>query len=96
MSLKNNAKNYGSIAKWFHWVTALLFLGSYVTVKYRHWFTEKETPENWAALQLHLSIGITIAIVVVLRIIWRNMNQAPAPVRVWNTSPPTWAISRST
>ena len=77
MALKNTTKNYGSIAKWIHWVTAMLFLGSYSTVYFRHWFTEDETPENWISLQLHLSIGITIAVIVILRIIWRNMNQLP-------------------
>ena len=80
MTIKNTAENYGSIAKWFHWLTALLFLASYCTVYYRHWFTEEKTPENWTSLQLHLSIGITIAVIVVLRIIWRIMNQNPEPV----------------
>ena len=56
MSLKNTAQAYGSIAKWFHWTTAGLFLASYMAVYYRHWFTEEKTPENWTALQLHLSI----------------------------------------
>jgi cytochrome b561 len=79
MTLKNTAESYGSIAKWLHWGTAVLFLGSYVSVYYRHWFTEKETPENWIALQLHLSIGVTIAVVVVLRIIWRLNNRVPDP-----------------
>lgn len=79
MSLKNTPNNYGYIAKWIHWLIALLFIGSYSAVYFRHWFTEEKTPENWTALQLHLSIGITIAAVVVLRIIWRNMNQNPAP-----------------
>ena len=77
MSLKNTAEDYGSIAKWLHWSTAVLFLGSYISVYYRHWFTEKETPENWIALQLHLSIGITIAVIVALRIIWRLSNRVP-------------------
>ena len=77
MSLKNTAESYGSIAKWLHWGTALLFLGSYISVYYRHWFTEEKTPENWTALQIHLSIGVTIAVVVVLRIIWRNSNRMP-------------------
>lgn len=77
MSLKNTNITYGSIAKWLHWGTALLFLGSYMSVYYRHWFTVKDTPENWTALQLHLSIGITIAVVVMLRIIWRITNQTP-------------------
>ena len=77
MSAKNTQRNYGVIAKWIHWSVALLFLGSYCTVYFRHWFTEEKTPENWTALQLHLSIGITIAAVVVLRIIWRNLNKTP-------------------
>ena len=80
MSLKNTADNYGSIAKWLHWLTALLFLGSYVSVYYRHWFTEDKTPENWTALQLHLSIGVTVGIIVILRIIWKFMNRSPDPV----------------
>ena len=79
MVLRNTADNYGSIAKWLHWLTALLFLGSYVTVYYRRWFTEAETPENWTALQLHLSIGVTVAVVVLLRILWRMMNRTPEP-----------------
>ena len=77
MALKNSHQAYGSIAKWLHWCIALLFLASYTAVKYRHWFTEKNTPENWIALQLHLSVGITIAVLVILRIIWRLMNRVP-------------------
>jgi len=77
MAFKNTHSSYGSIAKWIHWSIALLFLGSYCAVYFRHWFTEEKTPENWTALQLHLSFGITIAVVVILRIIWRNLNQQP-------------------
>ena len=80
MTLKNTADNYGTIAKWLHWLTALLFLGSYVSVYYRHWFTEAKTPENWTALQLHLSIGVTIGVIVLLRILWRVANRSPDPV----------------
>ena len=77
MSLRNSQYAYGSVAKWLHWSIAILFLLSYITVKYRHWFTEKDTPENWTALQLHLSVGITIGALVLLRIIWRAFNQLP-------------------
>ena len=79
MTIKNTTEHYGSIAKWFHWVTAVFFLASYCTVYYRHWFTEEKTPENWIALQLHLSVGISIAVLVVLRIIWRSINRLPDP-----------------
>lgn len=78
MHLKNTRENYGLIAKTIHWLTALLVLGSYMSVYYRHWFTEVKTPENWNALQLHLSFGVTIAVFVLLRIIWRLMNTIPA------------------
>lgn len=79
MSLKNTAHSYGTVAKSMHWLTALLFLASYVSVYYRHWFTEDKTPENWNALQLHLSVGVTIGVLVVLRIIWKVMNRSPDP-----------------
>lgn len=77
MGLKNTADNYGAIAKWIHWLTALLFLGAYMSVYYRHWFTEESTPENWTALQLHLSFGVSVAVIVVLRIVWRLSNRNP-------------------
>ena len=79
MGLKNTTDSYGSIAKWFHWITALLFLAAYVSVYYRHWFTEQQTPANWTALQTHLSVGVSVGVVVLLRIIWRVTNQAPEP-----------------
>ncbi len=79
MSITNTANNYGSIAKWLHWLTAALFLCAYTSVYYRHWFTEAKTPENWVALQLHLSFGVSIAVVVILRIIWRIRNRLPNP-----------------
>ncbi len=79
MALNNSANNYGAIAKWLHWTTALLFLGAYVSVKYRHWFTEKDTAENWTALQIHLSIGLTIAVIVLLRVLWKLYDRTPDP-----------------
>jgi cytochrome b561 len=77
MPIKNTAKDYGSIAKWLHWVTAVLFLLVYCSVYYRHWFTEEKSSENWVGLQLHLSIGVTIAVIVALRILWRISNRIP-------------------
>jgi cytochrome b561 len=88
MALRSTAQNYGSVAKWLHWITALLFLGAYATVYYREWFTESRTPENWNALQLHFSLGVSIGVIVVLRIIWRIMDKSPnpepgSPLAVW-------------
>ncbi|MGD8524915.1 MAG: cytochrome b [Thioalkalispiraceae bacterium] len=77
MKNKNTRQNYGRIARWLHWATALLFLLAYCAVYYRHWFTEKQTAENLVALQLHLSAGISIGVIVILRIIWRYLNIQP-------------------
>lgn len=77
MTLKSTSKNYGLIAKTFHWGMVLLFLGAYVSVYYRHWFTEAKTPENWTALQLHLSFGASIGVFVLLRIIWKIIDVTP-------------------
>lgn len=77
MTIKNTTENYGTIAKCLHWFMAVLILASYCSVYYRHWFTDKDTPENWNALHLHLSVGITIGVLVVLRIIWRLSNPQP-------------------
>lgn len=77
MSIKNTAENYGTIAKWLHWATAALFLGAYGSYYYSHWFTEPRTPESFSALQIHLSVGVTIAVVVFLRIVWRVSNKVP-------------------
>jgi len=79
MNWKNTSENYGVIAKTIHWLTALCFLGAYIAVYYRQWFTEDKTPENWNALQLHLSFGVSIGVLVLLRVIWRVMNTQPTP-----------------
>ena len=79
MSIRNTRENYGLVARYLHWLTAILFLVSYSSVYYRHWFTEEKTAENWTALQLHLSIGVTIAVVVTLRILWKISNRSPEP-----------------
>lgn len=74
---KNTEQAYGRIAKWIHWSVAILFLFAYVSVYYRQWFTEEKTPENWNALQVHLSVGVTIGVFVLLRIIWKLINVSP-------------------
>jgi len=78
MHLKNTDDAYGSIAKWFHWLTATLFLASYCAIYYRNWFAESDF-EKWTAIQLHLSIGVTLGVTAILRIIWRFFNHAPKP-----------------
>lgn len=75
----NDNQSYGFVARTLHWGTALLILGSYGSVYFRRFFTEANTEFNWAVLQLHLSLGLTILTVTVLRIIWYVVDQRPTP-----------------
>lgn len=85
MQIKNTKESYGLIAILLHWITAVCFLGSYVSVYYRHWlsegeFSRTELNSNTIALYLHLSFGITVSVFIVLRIIWKLMNRKPDDV----------------
>lgn len=85
MHPKNTKESYGLIAIVLHWIVALGFLGAYVSVYYRHWFSEgefsrTELNSNTIALYLHLSFGMTVAAFVVLRIIWKFINKKPDDV----------------
>jgi cytochrome b561 len=77
MSLKNTAEDYGTVAKWLHWTIAILFIGAYCSVYYRQLLTEPKTTANAIAFQLHLSCGMSVLALVVLRIVWRLMNEPP-------------------
>ena len=76
MVLKNTVHSYGSVAKFFHWVTAILFLISYSSIYYREWFSQSDF-QSWITIQLHLSVGISLGGLVVLRVLWRLFNQLP-------------------
>ena len=85
MQIKNTKDSYGLIAILLHWIIAVGFLGSYVSVYYRHWFSEgkfsmTELNSNTVALYLHLSFGITVSAFILLRVIWRLMNRTPDDV----------------
>lgn len=85
MRVRNAADRYGAIAKALHWSIALLFLGSYASVYFRQWFTEPKTEPNLAALHLHLSFGITIGVLVLLRVLYRlwDVQPHPLPAPAW-------------
>ena len=85
LQLKNTRSSYGLITRSFHWIMALLFLLSYGFVYYRQWFTEGTIPPdftsvNWSVLQWHVTIGVTIGVLAMLRLTWRFMNVQPDPL----------------
>ena len=86
LDIKNTKDYYGLGAIALHWIVALGFLGSYVAVYYRHWFTDNsfsqtgELTPSMIALHMHLSFGITIGVFVALRVAWKLRNKTPDEV----------------
>ena len=75
--LHNTRERYGTIAMALHWGIAVLFVALYVSVYFRQWFTEPKTELNLSALHLHLSFGITAAVFVFLRVLYKLWSRPP-------------------
>lgn len=77
MCLKNTTHQYGRIAKTFHWLTALLIFGMLPLGFYMVWLAPG--PLKFDLYQLHKSIGMTILLLVILRMGWKLSNPKPKP-----------------
>lgn len=84
--LRNTVTSWGAVAKSFHWVLALLILCQLVLGK-----VAEEAPLSPLKLDLfvwHKSIGVTILLLVILRLAWRLNNPSPsmpAGTPAWET-----------
>ena len=81
--------NYTGTAKLFHWTVAVLLIVQYVvawTMPEIHRGTVPETLIN-----LHLSIGVLIILIMAARLIWRLIHPAPPPP----TNLPAWQLMSS-
>lgn len=80
MSRSNTAARYGSVAKTFHWLTALLILTALVLgfVAYRAPYEDSAQLAFKANLfSLHKTVGLTAFFVAVLRILWAFTQPRP-------------------
>ena len=76
MALRNSRLEFGSLAKWLHWLVAigivvLLYLGLEQSGMERG-------PDKQALRDLHGSIALLVLLLMTVRIIWRFMNEVPA------------------
>jgi cytochrome b561 len=75
MSLRSNSRQWGSVAKFFHWVVALGILGNGVWGLLMTGMSPSMSKINIYAL--HKSIGLTILALFALRVAWRLFDRAP-------------------
>jgi len=86
MWLRNDAIQYGALAKLLHWLMFLLLIGSFVLG-----FSMVDMPISPKRLlwySYHKWIGVTIFLLVIVRFGWRLISPPPPPPRIphWQRS----------
>ena len=76
MSITNSSASYGHAAKSIHWVTVALLVTAYLSIYYRE-LIAKDNWENYVAVQLHFSAGISIFVLTLFRVVWTLFNEKP-------------------
>jgi cytochrome b561 len=89
--IRNTDMSYGSVAKWLHWLTALLILVAYLLVLYLEYVLHGEGPMRSPVIRLHKAVGASILIFIVLRLWWRATNPSPKLPE----SMPKWQVTAS-
>lgn len=81
---RNTADTWGTTAKSFHWIVALLILAQFVIGNVAE--NMKLSPAKLDAFVWHKSIGVTVLLLVILRLAWRFYNPPPSPLE----GTPSW------
>ena len=69
---------YGAVAMTLHWlIAALLIANLYIGLSFDDF--PRGSPELFKWLALHKSIGLTVLVLSVLRLVWRWLNPVPPP-----------------
>lgn len=74
--LRNTSERWGAVAKGLHWIVVLLVIGQFVLAS-----IAEDLPlgmEKLATLARHKSVGVTILLLALLRVLWRLLNPTPA------------------
>jgi len=80
---KNTPQTYGSVARFFHWLTALLILTAIAVVLYTHRQPARTEPEVMRVallFSLHKTVGIAAFFTALLRILWAFGQPKPGPI----------------
>jgi cytochrome b561 len=75
MSLRSDDRQWGAVAKFFHWITALGILGNGVWGLLMNGM--KPSMSKISVFALHKSIGLTVLALFLLRLLWRAIDRRP-------------------
>ena len=79
MPLRNSREAYGAVARFAHWATALLIALAWPLGMFRNYFPEG--PQRDASVFVHMSIGLCVILLLVLRLVWRALDPPPPAIR---------------
>ena len=86
MSWKNSQEHYGSLSIVMHWLMLLLLIAVYACIELREFYPKGSDPRE-ALKQWHFMLGLTVFVLLWLRLLLRLMGTAPhiePPVGVWS------------
>ncbi|MDF2446683.1 MAG: hypothetical protein K0S46_1919 [Moraxellaceae bacterium] len=79
MSLRNTSTRWGPVARFLHWLFLFLLIGAWYAVEMHEDFP-KGSPERREWMQLHFAIGISVFVLLWVRLGWRLSGDVPAPL----------------
>ena len=75
MSIFNSQKEYGLLAKLFHWITFVILIAQ---IPFGFYLVGLEFSDRRIDLEnIHILIGITVFYITLLRLIWKFFNSSP-------------------
>lgn len=83
--LRNSINHWGSVSKFFHWLIALLVIIMLIVGISMGYLPKGVKPPIY---NLHKSIGLTVLILMILRLIWRLSN----PIPRFPETTPSWQV----
>lgn len=82
--IRNTSSNWGSVARWLHWILAAAILGM---IAYGWWMNHiPARADRLFYRRIHADIGYTVLLLMVVRLAWRAANPTPALA----TDAPRW------
>lgn len=78
MPLRNTDQTHGAVARFFHWAIVLLILPQWFLAEAAE-EAGQGTPERAELLEWHISFGLLVLVLAVLRLGWRVLDR-PNPV----------------
>ena len=77
MQLANSTARYGAIPQTMHWLTAIFVICGFLLGQFGDVFP-KGAPRDFGLL-VHMTLGQCVVALLLVRLVWRNVNPPPPP-----------------